>query len=86
MRFYKQFISFDELMSSAVSRIVTVSEDPNECDTEAPRKKIETAATFLIIRERTYDGLAVRKDSDAGERNTICEDPLSGLEMAITST
>ena len=54
--------------------------DPYKCYTEAQKKKVKTAATFRhdpgIIRkiqQRIYGSLALRKDRDGGERNTICE-------------
>ena len=54
-------------------------------DSEALKKKAQTAATFpddpLIIRkvrQRFYASLAIRKDQDAGKRITACGDPLNG--------
>ena len=58
--------------------------DPDKCDIEAHRKKVEIAATFpdnceVIhnVRKRSYGSLTIRNYRDAVERNTVVRDPLS---------
>ena len=59
-----------------------MSGDLDKCDIEAPRKKVETEATFpgaRNVRQRPYDSLIIREDRDACERNTVDGYPLSSM-------
>ena len=59
---------------------VTAPADADKCDTEAPKKKVEPDDPKIIrkVRQIFYGRLTIRKDRDAGERNNVRENPMSG--------
>ena len=60
-----------------------MSEEPYTYDTESHRKKVEAVAAFpddskIICDVQLYCTPVIRKDLDAGERNSLRDDPLCG--------
>ena len=52
---------------------------PSKCDTEALRKKVEAAMTFLVGLVIIRNSLQpIKRNRDAGEGNIVREDPLCG--------
>ena len=58
-----------------------MSGDPSSCDIEIPANKVEAATAFSAdleithnARLRLYCSLAIRKDRNVGEKNTVLDD------------
>ena len=68
-------------------RHIAEAEDTDKCNTEMPRKKVETAVIYpddssrvlYNIRQRSYASLTIKEDRNADERNTVDVDPLRSL-------
>ena len=77
-----------QILAFTVLRNITVPGDPYKSEIEESKKQVETAAIFpddpgviRNVRQRFYGSLktklTIRRDRDAGERNTVDGDPLN---------
>ena len=68
---WSYFIVKTRRITITYNNFITVYGDPDKCDSETPRKKVETAATFpgdpgIIANfwQKLYSSLAIGKDQD----------------------